>query len=257
LPAPVAAPPVERADLLDAAARAADASASGAPSPPENAGLIGRRFRLVLPFGCGGAQPPEAANASFDYDAEAGTLRVEVRPEVWTEAGFLREIAAGRTFEAAEGLWIRRPWIRSAACPARPEPAPAQGAGDMTAAATPPAARREELGGTPPAPSSARSQPPAETLGLVELFDADAPRSARRNGRPYELSVKVAPGQIDLSKGLRLVVEGRLIELEAGQPIACRQPDPAERPLCLIGAERTRTAITDVAGGRVLAEWTN
>lgn len=50
--------PLSRADLLDAAARAASAYAAGEPPPSENLALAGRSFILRLPFGCTG--PVEA-----------------------------------------------------------------------------------------------------------------------------------------------------------------------------------------------------
>ena len=248
---PAPPPPLTRADLIQAASLAADAHASGKPPPVENASLVGRRFVFQLPFGCEGpGLTSGAAAASWSYDEEQEILRAEVTPEDWTDAPLLRELARERVFDAAEGFWIRRPWISSADCPVRKLPSgegastPANGTDSLLST-------EAEPGGKLPVPP-----PPApETLGIVELYAQDAPRSARRNGRPYRLTAKVTPGELDLSKGLRLVIEGRLVELAGGQPIACRQDSPGHRPLCLISSQRTRIAVTDASGERVLAEW--
>ncbi|MCP6053664.1 hypothetical protein NL338_26120, partial [Klebsiella pneumoniae] len=77
-------------------------------------------------------------------------------------------------------------------------------------------------------------------------------RAARRNGRPYTIVTKLAPDAIDLSKGLRVVLTGRLAGLGRGAPVTCSGTVIDERPLCLIGAEIDRAAITDA---RVLGAW--
>lgn len=255
-------PALNRGDLIDAAARAADAFALGRPVPTDQKALAGRRFSIRLPFGCAGpsAEGGDAPPAGWSYDPEQETLRASFRPEVWTDAGFVRAIAGGAEFEAAEGFWIKRPWIRTGECPPRlaqarqpaGEPnAPSARAEAPAEAPLPPAEAPEgEQGETAPAPAPVR-----QTLGLVELFEPGSRRAERRNGRPYELVSKIAPGEVDLGRGLVLVVEGRLATLVDGQPVACHAAGADERPVCLIGARIERVAITDSSGERVLAEW--
>ena len=249
---PAPAPALTRADLIEAAARAADAFALGRPPPAENSELVGRRFTLRLPFGCSGPTSDDGeASASWSYDPEEETLRARVRSEVWTDADFMRAIAGGAEFEAAEGFWISRPWIRVGDCPRRSTESAERETADPGEASPPPEEpeRSRDDAGNP------ETAPARETLGLVELFEPGSRRAARRNGRPYEMVRKAAPGEIDLDRGLRLVVEGRLAALVHDQPIACRAARPEERPLCLVGARLDRVAITDASGRQVLAEW--
>jgi hypothetical protein len=176
----------------------------------------------------------------WSYDADEGTLRVKVTPEVWTDAPELEQIAAGVAFEAAEGFWIRRPWQRADICPAKlatpqPEPSPS---GSPSAEAT-----------SPPLP------PVRQTLGIVELFEPGTKREERRNGRAYEAVEKVAPNEIALDRGLRLVVEGRLVAFDKDKAIGCWSPSPDRRPVCLIRVRFDRIAITGPTGDHVLAEW--
>jgi len=251
---PTPLPPLTRADLIDAAARAADAYARRLPAPPENVALVGRRFTLRLPFGCAGPGSGDDPRwGQWSYDSERQILRASVRPQVWTQAEFVRAIAGPVEFETAEGFWLSRPWIRVAECPANASPA----AGATPAAkAAGEAADPERVSAGAEAAAPARGAVP-ETLALVEFFAPGAPRAAQRNGRPYDLVVNIAPEEIDLSRGLRLVVEGRLAPLPGGQPIACRADTVDEPPLCLISGEVARIAITDASGQQVLAEWTD
>ena len=246
---PAAPPPLTRADLIDAAAGAADAHALGRPAPPENPELVGRRFTFRIPFGCGGpASEDSQAWARWSYEPEQGTLRASVRPEVWTDAEFVRAAARGVEFEAAEGFWIPRPWIRVGECPRPPAPAAQQ-------------QPAEPSNRSAPAPEPEQAPPvtgaSAETLAIVELFEPGSRRAARRGGRAYELVAKLAPGEIDLAQGLRLLIEGRLSALPGGQPIACHGAATERRPLCLISANVERIAVTDASGQRVLAEWSD
>ncbi len=247
-PAAVSAPPppLSRADLIDAAARAADAYSRGVATPLDDVDLVGRRFTVRLPFGCGGPKGDESkAPMRWNYDVEQETLRASVRPEVWTQAGFIRSLAEGVEFEAAEGFWIVRPWLRAGDCPRQPSMRPDQPTSQNPA----PKNRRESESSHPVA------SPVHARLALAELFAPGSPRAGRRNGRAYDVVTKLAPGDIDLQRGLRLLIEGRLAALPAGQPIACRAVSTEEPPSCLISVRFDRIAITDASGERVLAEW--
>ncbi|WP_338503075.1 hypothetical protein V6R86_06695 [Sphingomonas kaistensis] len=264
-PPPVAAAPVlplGRAELIDAAARAADAHARGATVSPEDSKLVGRRFTLQLPFGCtGSAETGSEAPLRWSYDPAEGTLRVSVTPNVWTDAAPVRAAAQGVEYEAAEGFWIERPWLRTADCPLVPQPQAqpteqVDPADESAATNSPPSPVIASDNAATAGGETANVPPPArKTLALVELFEPGSRRAARRNGRPYTVVTNIAPGEIDLSKGLRLVVTGRLAPLRQGNAIVCTGRLIDERPLCMIGAAVDRVAITDASGSRILGEW--
>jgi hypothetical protein len=89
----------------------------------------------------------------------------------------------------------------------------------------------------------------------VELFEPGTKREERRSGRPYQAVKKVAPGEMALDQGLRLVVEGRLVAFDKDEAIGCWSPSPDRRPVCLIRVRFDRIAITGPTGDHVLAEW--
>jgi hypothetical protein len=215
-------PPLGRADLLAAVAQAASAAAAGAPAPEAATGLAGRRFSLRLPFGCAG--PQSDAWAGFEYDAGRETLRLSARPETWTDQPWVRTLVATDGTEAIEGFWIRRPWMLMEGCPA-----------------------------VAPLADAAQGD---ETLGLVQVFDADGSRLARRSGRAYQATEKMSaeprPGQ----GGFRLALEGRVAATELRGPIRCLAASADQRPVCLVMVEIDRVAFED-ASGRRIAEWTS
>jgi hypothetical protein len=244
-PAPPPAPPVlGRADLLEAVAQAASAAALGAPAPEGATALAGRRFALRLPFGCFG--PTADANAGYAYDAEKQTLKVTVKPESWTDAGWARALVGTPQTEAIEGFWIRRPWIRSEACPAAPAAPPA--------GAAPPEAPSAKVDRSPtPAPPPARPATP-ERIGIARVFEAGGSRLPRRGGRAYEVTEKAPQEPTPGRGGFRLLIEGRIAQPEAGGPVRCRVVSPEQPPVCLILADIDRVAV-EAADGRQLAEW--
>jgi hypothetical protein len=253
------APPLTRADLIDAAARAADAHARGVPLLAEDSELAGRRFTLRLPFGCAGpAEADSEAPMGWTYEPEEQTLRVSVAPNVWTDAGPVREAAKGLDYEAAEGFWIERPWLRTGDCPVLPQPSLVASAtsetlkGNQVVAATSPEAEQAVEGVAAPALQLDGAQ---KTLALVEYSKPGSRRAARRNGKPYTVVAKLAPSEIDLTRGLRVVVTGRLVPFGSRSAIACSGIDVDKRPLCLISAEIDRVAIMDASGQRTLGEW--
>jgi len=224
-------PPAGRSDLLAAAAAAASAYGSGAPAAAATQPtLTGRRFRISLPFGCSG--PGEEGDSAFwRYGPDRETIRVSVRPEVWTDSGFVRELGGSETFDAVEGFWIRRPWAASEDCPA---------------------ARPDPLQAVQPAASP-------ETVGLAVFYGPNDSRVARRDGRPYEV---VAPAPDDGSppapRGYRLVLEGRVTGFPGGAAVRCRSPSVDQRPVCLIGVQIDLVQIRDPAAPpaeAVLGEW--
>ena len=223
---PVRPSVLERAELMNAAQKARGAYAAQLPAPSDNVALAGRRFVLRLPFGCAGPAPDseELGLNGWHYDPETQTLRAQVTPEVWTESPWA-VAASGQAFEAADGFWIARPWSPSDACPGRP------------------------------ASSSADQAAPPQTLGIARFFEPGSSRAARRNGKAYRFSKKVAPEQAPGDQGLRLLIEGRLSVDPSRQPIGCWAADPEVRPICVFNARFDRVAITDPSGEIVFSEW--
>ena len=114
-------PPLGRADLLGAAAAAADATAATHPLPGSNRDLIDRAFELNLPLGCPAGRG--GTLGAWQVDRSGRVLRVKVIRQNWTDDRLFAALAAGMAFDAAEGFWIERPWTRSETCPSLPRPA--------------------------------------------------------------------------------------------------------------------------------------
>ncbi|WP_395670897.1 hypothetical protein [Phenylobacterium sp.] len=227
---PPAPPPVlARAELLGAVAAAADAAATAGPYPAAATRLAGRRFKIRMPFGCTGPTPQ--AGASYAYDAEAGSLKLSVRPENWTTAPWARDLVGGETTEAINGFWLRRPWIAGDACPAGAKPTTAEG---LTLAPT--------------------GLPEAESVGLAQAFEAGGSRIGRRGDRPYEVTIKTAPQTPIGAGGFRLILEGRVASPEDQRPVRCRSEHPDRRPVCLVAVTFTRIAF-ETPSGELLSEW--
>jgi hypothetical protein len=231
-PAPVPETPkdLERGDLIALAQRAADAFASGEAVPKAVAEATGRRFELLLPFGCGG--PSEAESSlpmQWRYDEAGGTLRVSVKPMMWSKTDW--NLGDRADIDAAEGFWITRPWSSSGACPLRAGQAFPRGVEPLTL--------------------------PGQTLAIAQFFRSEADRDGRRNGRPFETVQRVAADKFDGSRGFRLRISGRIEAVADGGPIRCVQPAGAEqRPICVIGTRIDTVRLENPTSEDVLATWT-
>jgi len=252
-PSPAAQPETPhilgRADLLALAAKAADAAASGQALPT---GLQGKRFELVLPFGCAGpAAADSAAPLRWRYDTAQQTLRVHVAPARWSLAdwglapdkggdGTSGEGDTGvdaRAGEAAgharlEGFWIERPWSSADTCPPVP-PGPAASEG-----------------------ASAPLFPPEQTLALAQWRSEAGWTDIARAGRAYDLVKRLAPDAAPGPKGLRIRLIGRLARLPDGGSLRCTQAaGPDQRPVCLLAIALDEVRIENPADGAVLGTW--
>jgi len=237
-PAPAAPPPAApeppapilagRTDLLAAAEEAAALHAQGAGAPAPSSGLNGRRFRVRLPFGCAGASAVEPAQGSyFTIGGDAQTLRIVVRPEVWTGSPLVGAPEGQPQPEAVVGFWLSRPWLRSETCP-------------------PP-------GADPLAAEAARPSP--ETVGLAMFYEADASRAARSDSPAYETVVNLEPGRGAPSAGLWLVLEGRVTGFGDGRAFRCRSDHPDQRPVCVARVQIDSLAVEAPGGRAPLATW--
>lgn len=209
---------LQRADLIRLASAAADAS-SGGPAVKEM--LEGKRFVIRIPFGCGTVNSEEERAFNARYTAEDRTLRISVQPKDWAEIPWVAAELERREADRAEGFWVPRPWTRSETCPADQ--------GD---------------------PAN-----PASSLGIAQIFDSESSRVGQRRGRPFEATVQLED-DVDLSKGLRLVIEGRVARWTMGrETVLCRASKAYERPLCLVGAKLDTIAVENASNGKRLADW--
>ncbi|WP_295707373.1 hypothetical protein [uncultured Brevundimonas sp.] len=222
-------PTIGRAELLQGLDAAASAFAAGRTEEAD-ASLAGRRFVVRQAFGCtGSSDSDEAASeglAVVVQAAEGRGLRLSLAPGDWTESPLVA--GSGETWEAAEGFWLTRPWMRAETCP-------------VASAAS----QADEP--VPPSP---------QTMGLAAVFEADGSRLGRRNGRAYSFVVR---GDADRPAaipdgGYRLVLEGRMAAFADGRAVRCRAAGPDQRPICIGAAQLDRVAFED-AQGAVLSEW--
>ncbi len=222
------APPLRRGDLVAAVARAASAYSAGEAYPSSDQALVGRRFEVVIPFGCSGPTPATADPARWDFDLPKRTITLTAQPQIWTETPWVRALLGDATYDRVEGFWIPRPWMEGERCP-KPR--------------TPP----------PGAPPAAPSEP---GVGLVRLFDAEASRAGRRDARPYEVVRKADEAELaTTAQEYRLVLSGRVSGFTRREPIKCHAASIDQRPACLIAVEIDRVAFVEPATGEVLAEW--
>ncbi|MBB6124894.1 hypothetical protein [Sphingobium subterraneum] len=236
-PLPVAAiEPVGRAELLAAAAVAADEVAAGNALPKANRELVDRTFELRLPFGCG--EGMLADWGEWSIDPKTRVLRINARPQVLGDDPTIKTLAAGVIYDAAEGFWIDRPWTRSENCPASlsSETAPASPVGEAT-------------------PVAAPDISPMHTFALVQYFSPDAPRTLRRGSRPYSYTGKVPETETVGAKGFHLKLIGRIRAYGDGQPIHCVVTTHSGPPVCAAAVEFTQVVLEDADTGDSLAEW--
>lgn len=232
-PAPVApTPPVlARADLLELANAAADATASGAPLPAALGEAVGRRFALYLPFGCTGpAGADSPALYRWRYDAAAATLRLRVSSANWRGTDWW-PTGTSPELEAIEGFWVGHPWASGETCPAVDPAAVPAGADPVTL--------------------------PGQTLALAQFFPKGTSRQALRGGAPYETVLRIAPKELRVDRGFRLRLTGKIERVPGDGPVRCIQPAGIEqRPLCVVAVSFDELAIENPATTKTLATWT-
>lgn len=226
---PTPPPPLGRAELLEAAAAATDAVASGATLPPANAALIGRSFILRMPFGCGGEMRDEEKQerwAGWTFNPKSRALRLTVRASEFAEAEWVKQIAGEMTFDAIEGFWIGRPWTSADRCGA-----------DRNAS------------------SDVVLSEPNQRLAIAQFYSPEGSRTLRRGDRPYSSTVKLDEGQSPSPAGYQIQLEGKLSGFPDGQPVHCVQQDSAVAPRCLIAVQFERVAFFVPGQDDAIVEW--
>lgn len=247
-PLPVAEPPMDRAAILLAVARAASAAALGGDDAGDQRRLDGKRFEVRIRFGCpNGARPRASATAPappfhIRFDAADRTLRIRATPDLSLDDPRVTSLAPDGV-EAVEGFWMYRPWLLADGCPAVPQapatdtPAPAGGAAEAD-----------------PQPAAA---PPGRTqrVGLAQFFTEADPRTRRRDQRAYESTKVLEADEQPSANGYNLVLSGRLRTLPGGRVINCRVLDVHSPPECVVSAAFDRVWIEVPGAGTPLAEW--
>lgn len=219
-PAPAPPPALSRADLIAAAAAAADAHATGAAYPDKVAALAGKRFETRQPFGCVGPRASETEDG-YVIDENRRAMTIQMAATSWSDEAWRQVFSdPGAPAEALEGFWLRRPWITSAKCPA------SHGVEGPTT---------------------------GESIGLVRVFAAGGSRIPRRGDRPYRATVKLEPNAPPPPGPLQLVLRGKIADA-AGRPIRCRSDGPDQRPVCLVSITLEGVSF-ETSDGATAAEW--
>lgn len=222
---------LSRADLIDAARRAAAEFAGSGKLASGSDPLVGRRFAIGIPFACNGVQSGAAASQiSIAYDAAHQSIALTAQPGSWTDLPLVQSLPNAADIEAVEGFWIPRPWTDSETCPPPIDyPVPAT-----------------------PTPAT------AQTLGLARIFAANDPRVQQRAERPYTFTRKVTVEDTELlSHSYRLVLEGTLSSFQDGHALHCWMEAPDHHPLCLFAVAFDHVAFVDGTSGQELANWTD
>jgi hypothetical protein len=232
-PLPVAEPPLDREALLLAAMRAASAHAAGSDDTAVQRGLNGKRFEMLIRFGCPGSG--SAADAPFrsSYDPAERRLVLRAAPDVESDDLALAGIA-GDEVEALEGFWVPRPWLLTVACPA-------------------PVPERDQADGEDAAATAAEK--PERRLAMAQFFTATDPRTRRRDHRPYQYTGRLAEGEQPSEAGYDLVVSGRLRRLASGKVVSCTGTGLTAAPTCVISMIVDHVSMKRGDTGAVLAEW--
>lgn len=238
-PAPMPAPPVvrvapslppalTRTELIQAQAAQASIFAAGEANPTETSPLVGRKFSIRIPFGCGGTQVnPISAPGTVEFDAKTQSVRLRALPTNLTALPLVQALPDSKKIETVEGFWLPRPWTRQEACPP---------ADNVPPPATP----------TPPA---------AQTLALAQFFPTDSSRAQQRGGRAYEAVRKVSADASILSHAYFFLLEGRIVGYPDHRAMHCWAESPDHRPICVYRVEFDHVAFEDASDGAVVAEW--
>lgn len=251
-PLQIAQPSLDRAALLEAAARAASSAALGQDDREAQRALDSGQFEVRVRFGCPNAARSAAGAAGpfrVRFEEDSRTLRLTAAPDLTLEEKWIAE-RAGEGVEAVEGFWMYRPWLLAPGCPALaapPRQKTAVPAGEQAAA---PAAQQAAEPATPVSPPRSDHR-----VGIAQFFTEADPRTGRRDSRAYEATVTLPEGQQPSAQGYDLVLSGRLRKFPDGRVIACHVAGLDSPPECVIAAEFDRVRIERPGARELLAEW--
>jgi len=243
-------PALGRSEVLLALDAASSAYAAGQPETAEN--LAGRRFAIRQAFGCPGSpwsgDGGDEGRAGWKWNAKKTVIELSLRPADWTEAPIM---GGDNHWEAVEGFWLVRPWLRAEGCPAA---APAAEGAEKPAEAAKAAEKPAASAAAGPAKAPAAPAPSPQTAGVAAVFEHGGSRVGRRNGKAFSFTIRGDPAPEPPPAGYRQVLEGRFVAFPDGNAIRCQAASPDRRPLCVVAAEIDRIAFED-AEGKVLSEW--
>lgn len=246
----MAEPPLDRAAILAAAARAASAAALGRDDRTAQRELDGDRFEVRIRFGCPGGGSTGGRDAPFGirYEPESRTLRLRALPDLTRQEGWIAALG-GDSAEAVEGFWMRKPWLLEAGCPVV--------ASESPAGSEPTPDEEEQVMPAEDARPAVPEPKPVETLrvGIAQFFSTNDPRTGRRDRRAYEATRTLKEGEAPSRQGYDLVLSGRLRDLPDGRVIACNAASPHAPPECVVSASFDQVRIERADTGQVLADW--
>lgn len=226
IPTPEVLDEFDRAALLALVSRAADAFASNRDVPAEVLAATGRRFDLVIPFGCDGPSDPNSSAAMrWRYDAQRSTLRAAAVPRLWRAVDWGIAPGGNQTLDL-RGFWVTRPWSSATAC--TPSRSPGTGLGP----------------GSVPLPE--------ESLAIARWVEGGD------NGktRSFEIVRRLSAQDFAAAQGLRLRIVGRITAPAGASPVRCIQAQGAgRRPSCLITASFNEVRIENPANDAILGVW--
>lgn len=224
-------PVLQRADLIAAAGRAADSHAAGLQPAPDTADLAGRRFELVMPFGCDGQVPADSGlPLQWQYDDAQQTLRIQIQQAQWNLAEWPGNSPEGTAIQG-QGFWIDRPWTSSENCSAS---RPAAVAPEITAAM------------------------PEQSLAIVQFASQPSPPQSAKPPklRPLSIVKRLAPDRLDATRGFRMRLTGRIRSQASGAPVQCMQRGGgSSRPVCVIAASFEELSVEIASTSEQLATW--
>ena len=242
-------PPMDRAAVLDAVAKARSAAAAGVDDSGAQKQLDGKAFEFRIRFGCAGPDATNGATLGWSLHAKSGVLRVHAAPDISKDDPIIAKMDL-QTVEAVEGMWIDRPWLLQATCPAT----------SPTPPTAPPATVDGGSKGAAPAPIAAappQPLPAAPKVGIAQFFTASDPRTARHGDRPYEAVKKVDDAGAVGQQGFDLVFSGRLEAIGGGRVIRCLAASPDAPPACVVSASFDHVWIEDAGSKDRIADWSS
>jgi len=257
--APTSAPSLEpvvgpqvlgRAEFIAMVNSAADALASGTELPRDVQDLSGRRFDIVLPFGCEGPVSEGSKPArGWEYDAKRSVLRISVEPERWSAAEWEAPKAPDKEGADADlrGFWILRPWSSAERCPAASIAPPAA----SDAAPTPSEAAPAATEAVPAASEKSPALTAEQSLAIAGRMGDD-----KKPARPFKIVKRLAADAFEPARGFHLRLIGRIESAPGMMPIACVQRGGGQqRPKCLVSVTFAELRIENPLDGKALGVW--
>ena len=97
-----------------------------------------------------------------------------------------------------------------------------------------------------------------KSLAIAQFLVPHASRGRLRGNAPFQVAIRIAPEKLQVSRGFRLRLRGRIEAVPGTESAArCVQPGGSQqRPICVVAAAIDEVAIENSATGETLATWT-